>query len=333
MDNRTTNNAGQFYWWFGVVEDRDDPLRMGRCRVRIMGYHIDSKEVLPTEDLPWAFPIMPANNPSISGTGTSSNGVVTGTWVVGFFADGSDGQHPMFFGTVGAVPGGPYGDPCAPAGGNSTSDGGSGAPGEQGTLGSDGTSTPVTSGPPSQEFWTLVAMVYCEAGSTGGGQAKCDVAQSIYNRAASGAYGARNILGVMLARGQYESAWRFPSHSTNGVANTYWRNIRDARTAAMACGRGTTEATMRQVAADLRNPQLQASARSFVGARTDFLGGGQPMNRAYENRSLVCRDPRGVSPDSNTRKQANQNKFGFMNNYRGSAIGNVPASVTSGGQG
>ena len=129
MDNRTSNNVGQFYWWFGVVEDRDDPLRMGRCRVRIMGYHIDSKEILPTEDLPWAFPIMPANNPSISGTGTSSNGVVTGTWVVGFFADGSDGQHPMFFGTVGAVPGGPYGDPCAPAGGNSTSEGGGGEPG------------------------------------------------------------------------------------------------------------------------------------------------------------------------------------------------------------
>jgi putative chitinase len=95
-----------------------------------MGYHIDSKEILPTEDLPWAFPIMPANNPSISGTGTSSNGVVTGTWVVGFFADGSDGQHPMFFGTVGAVPGGPYGDPCAPAGGNSASDAG----GEIGTF-------------------------------------------------------------------------------------------------------------------------------------------------------------------------------------------------------
>lgn len=129
MDNRTSNNVGQFYWWFGVVEDRDDPLRMGRCRVRIMGYHIDNKEILPTEDLPWAFPIMPANNPSISGTGTSSNGVVTGTWVVGFFADGSDGQHPMFFGTVGAVPGGPYGDPCAPAGGNAASDSGGDEPG------------------------------------------------------------------------------------------------------------------------------------------------------------------------------------------------------------
>lgn len=123
MDNRTSNNAGQFYWWFGVVEDRDDPLRLGRCRVRIMGYHIDDKQTLPTEDLPWAMPIMPANNPSVSGVGGSANGVVTGTWVVGFFADHSNGQHPMFFGTVGAVPGGLESDPCAPAGGNSTSDG------------------------------------------------------------------------------------------------------------------------------------------------------------------------------------------------------------------
>jgi len=139
MDNRTTNNVGQFYWWFGVVEDRDDPLRMGRCRVRIMGYHIDSKEILPTEDLPWAVPIMPANNPSISGVGGSANGVVTGTWVVGFFADGSDGQHPMFFGTVGAVPGGLDGDDCIPAGGNSASD----AAGDTGNTGNGG----IASGP------------------------------------------------------------------------------------------------------------------------------------------------------------------------------------------
>ena len=104
MDNRTTNNVGQFYWWFGVVEDRDDPLRMGRCRVRIMGYHIDSKEILPTEDLPWAVPIMPANNPSISGVGGSANGVVTGTWVVGFFADAKDKQQPIIIGSLPGIP-------------------------------------------------------------------------------------------------------------------------------------------------------------------------------------------------------------------------------------
>lgn len=311
MDNRTTNNSGQFYWWFGVVEDRDDPLRMGRCRVRIMGYHIDSKEVLPTEDLPWAFPIMPANNPSISGTGTSSNGVVTGTWVVGFFADGSDGQHPMFFGTVGAVPGGPYGDPCAPAGGNSTSEG---APGAGVEPGQD---TPVQSGPPNQEFWTLVAMCACEAGLNKA-QGQCDVAQSIYNRAASGAYGSRNILGIMLARGQYESSWRFPTASGSGTPNAYWRNITDANSAARAAGRGATAAQMQQVAANLRNAQLRAEAKRFIGPRTDFLGANQPANAMTRNGTKVQRD-------------GSSNKFGFSFNYRGNAVGNPPASVTSGG--
>ena len=32
-----------FWWWLGVVEDRLDPLKLGRCRVRILGYHIDNK--------------------------------------------------------------------------------------------------------------------------------------------------------------------------------------------------------------------------------------------------------------------------------------------------
>ena len=69
MDNRTTDNVSQFYWWYGVVEDRDDPLRMGRCRVRILGYHVDDTEMLPTEDLPWAIPIMPINSASASLSG------------------------------------------------------------------------------------------------------------------------------------------------------------------------------------------------------------------------------------------------------------------------
>ena len=35
---------GDFVWWQGVVEDRNDPLKLGRCRVRILGYHTDNKE-------------------------------------------------------------------------------------------------------------------------------------------------------------------------------------------------------------------------------------------------------------------------------------------------
>jgi len=130
MDNITSNNNANFYWWFGVVEDRDDPLRLGRCRTRILGYHTDDKEELPTEDLPWAIPVMPANSAGSSGVGWSPTGAVEGSWVVGFFADGENGQHPMFFGTVGSIPGG-----LASTGCGDGSDG-SGQPGDSAT--SDG---------------------------------------------------------------------------------------------------------------------------------------------------------------------------------------------------
>lgn len=129
MDNITSNNNANFYWWFGVVEDRDDPLRLGRCRVRIIGYHTEDTETLPTEDLPWALPVMPANSAGTSGVGWSPTGAVEGSWVVGFFADGEGGQHPMFFGTVGSIPGGLASADCAPSegpgssGDNATSNG------------------------------------------------------------------------------------------------------------------------------------------------------------------------------------------------------------------
>ena len=33
-----------FVWWQGVVEDRKDPLKLGRCRVRILGFHSEDKK-------------------------------------------------------------------------------------------------------------------------------------------------------------------------------------------------------------------------------------------------------------------------------------------------
>lgn len=118
MDNLISNNNPNFYWWFGAVEDRNDPLRLGRCRVRILGYHTADVELLPTESLPWAMPVMPANSAGSSGVGWSPTGAVEGSWVVGFFADGENGQHPMFFGTVGSIPGGLRGNDCSPEDGS-----------------------------------------------------------------------------------------------------------------------------------------------------------------------------------------------------------------------
>lgn len=93
-------NKDGFNWWIGVVEDRLDPEKQGRCRVRIFGYHTDDKEVLPTEDLPWAIPIQPITSAGISGIGTTPLGPVTGTWVIGFFLDGDDMQQPAMLGTI-----------------------------------------------------------------------------------------------------------------------------------------------------------------------------------------------------------------------------------------
>lgn len=96
--------ANGFYWWFGVVEDREDPEKLGRVRVRIIGYHIDNKAILPTERLPWAIPIQPITSAATSGVGGAPLGPVPGSWVVGFFMDGHECQQPMIFGTIAGKP-------------------------------------------------------------------------------------------------------------------------------------------------------------------------------------------------------------------------------------
>lgn len=94
-----------FYWWVGVVEDRKDPLSLGRCRVRILGYHTDDKSQLPTTDLPWAFPLQPVTSAAMNGIGHAPVGPVEGTWVMGFFRDGESCQDPVMMGTMGGISG------------------------------------------------------------------------------------------------------------------------------------------------------------------------------------------------------------------------------------
>ena len=98
--NKIFNSDG-FIWFVGVVENRDDPEKLGRCKVRVYGYHSESKVSLPTEDLPWSIPIQPIHSASMSGIGSAPVGPLPGTWVVGFFLDGADMQQPAFFGTIG----------------------------------------------------------------------------------------------------------------------------------------------------------------------------------------------------------------------------------------
>lgn len=85
------------------VENRKDPLKLGRCQVRVVGVHTHDKTVLPTEDLPWAYPMQPVTSAAISGIGISPVGIVEGTWVVIMFRD-EDMQYPIILGTIGGIP-------------------------------------------------------------------------------------------------------------------------------------------------------------------------------------------------------------------------------------
>jgi len=93
-----------FQWFVGVVEDRKDPKTLGRLRVRCLGYHTEGLDKLPTADLPWAHVMNPITSATVSGLGQSPLGAVEGTWVVGFFQDGSDAQQPIIIGTLPGVP-------------------------------------------------------------------------------------------------------------------------------------------------------------------------------------------------------------------------------------
>ncbi len=106
-------------WWIGQVTDpkkgewdnsletyksensssgEEASIYSHRCRVRIVGYH-DNAEDLPDKDLPLAHVLMPANMSSTGGLGGTMR-LQGGEVVVGFFADGTDAQQPIIFGTL-----------------------------------------------------------------------------------------------------------------------------------------------------------------------------------------------------------------------------------------
>jgi len=100
MNNYFMGQDG-FNWFVGVVEDRADPEKAGRVRVRCLGYHSAKTEDIPMEDLPWASVMMPVTAGANSGIGVSPHFLIEGTWVVGFFRDPAK-QEPVI---IGAIPG------------------------------------------------------------------------------------------------------------------------------------------------------------------------------------------------------------------------------------
>lgn len=93
----SANGFDNLMWFMGVVEDNNDPQRMGRVKARAFGIHPPDKTQVPTEDLPWAW--------IISGTyGPNYKPPAVNSWVFGFFIDGKLAQHPMLVGSMLGMP-------------------------------------------------------------------------------------------------------------------------------------------------------------------------------------------------------------------------------------
>lgn len=95
MNNKNDNFIGfNPVNWYGRVEDRNDPLKMGRLKVRIFGWHNLDNNLAPTELLPWAQVQLAINGPTTA-IGPRLNEIVTG-----YFVDGVGGQMPMVTGVI-----------------------------------------------------------------------------------------------------------------------------------------------------------------------------------------------------------------------------------------
>ena len=84
--------------YFGVVEDIDDPDKLGRVKVRIIGIHSELKTDIKTEDLWWSYVVTPATSPAISGLGNSPF-LVQGSNVLCISIDPNE-QHFLVIGSI-----------------------------------------------------------------------------------------------------------------------------------------------------------------------------------------------------------------------------------------
>lgn len=87
----------EYVWFFGIIENRNDPLKIGRCQVRIFAWNDASKSTLPTEQLLWSQLTLPLNSNDVKPP-------PEGTMVHGFFMDGKKAQHPIITSWVPGIP-------------------------------------------------------------------------------------------------------------------------------------------------------------------------------------------------------------------------------------
>jgi hypothetical protein len=97
-----------FRWWIGQIPpvevQRGQANGEGwgnRVKVRIMGYHPFTNEVLTDDDLPWAQVLLPTTAGTGAGNRATNIKIQPGDTVFGFFLDGDNAQIPVILGCFG----------------------------------------------------------------------------------------------------------------------------------------------------------------------------------------------------------------------------------------
>ena len=87
-------------FYTGIIEANNDPLRIGRVRVRVLGVHHPEVSEQPTEDLPWAHVVQIGG----AGSGLGFHSVPEiGTWVLCGFLDEDTVQQPVVLGCLNTI--------------------------------------------------------------------------------------------------------------------------------------------------------------------------------------------------------------------------------------
>ena len=88
INEPTVNFVGKdgFFWWVGEVEDTEDPMELGRVKVRVLGYYTNVRggttDDLPKDSLPWATVLQHTSQAGNDGQGESSGQLQPGAIVM-----------------------------------------------------------------------------------------------------------------------------------------------------------------------------------------------------------------------------------------------------------
>jgi hypothetical protein len=101
MNNNRYVGDIPYCWFFAEVIDVMDPDMLGQVKIRINGFH----DAFEDKDLPWAAPVLPITSasyqrPEFGEVGVSPTGILVGSFVFGFFADGPSAKVPVVMGTM-----------------------------------------------------------------------------------------------------------------------------------------------------------------------------------------------------------------------------------------